>query len=416
MQQRRVVVTGLGLVTPLATGVEQTWEKLLAGECGLRKIQKFDPTPYKTQIAGEVLDFNVEDWVPKKSIKRLDPFIHYALATARMAWTMAGLPDSLEEDASYRAGCIMGVGLGGLTTLIDTVLSMEKTGPDRVSPFFIPKLIGNMAPGEVAMQYNLRGPNMCVCTACAAGTHAIGEAFRVVQSGISDLMVCGGAEAVITPTTLAGFGAARALSTRNDDPAHASRPFDKNRDGFVMSEGSGAMVIEELEHAKARGANIICELVGYGLSCDAFHMTAPDTECRGTMACMRMALASAGAKPEQVDYINAHGTSTDLNDMLETKAIKNVFGDHAYKLAVSSTKSMIGHMLGAAGGVEGVLTALAIRDQVMPPTINYETPDPECDLDYVPNVKRAAKIDLALSNSFGFGGTNASLLLSTYKG
>ncbi len=416
MQQRRVVVTGLGLITPLATGVEQGWQKILAGESGVRKIQKFDPSPYKTQIAGEVLDFNPEDWIPKKSIKRLDPFIHYAAAAARMAWKMAGLPATLDEEASYKAGCTMGVGLGGLTTLIDTVLSMEKTGPDKVSPFFIPKLIGNMGPGEVAMEFSLRGPNICVCTACAAGSHAIGEAFRSVQSGVADIMVCGGAEAVITPITLAGFGAARALSTRNDDPAHASRPFDKNRDGFVMSEGAGLLVIEELEHAKARGANILAEIVGYGLSCDAFHMTAPDSECRGTTACMRMAVATAGIKPEQVDYINAHGTSTDLNDMLETKAIKAVFGEHAYKLAVSSTKSMIGHMLGAAGGAEAVLTVLALRDQIMPPTINYETPDEDCDLDYVPNKCRAGKIDYALSNSFGFGGTNASLMFGAYKG
>jgi 3-oxoacyl-[acyl-carrier-protein] synthase II len=403
------------LVTPLATGLETSWQKLLAGESGIRTIQKFDPSAYKTKIAGEVLDFNPEDWVPKKSIKRLDCFIHYAVAGARMAWEMAALPAQLDEQASYRAGCIMGVGLGGLQTLIATTLSMQQTGPDRVSPFFIPKLIANMSPGEIAMEFSLRGPNLCVCTACAAGSHAIGEAYRHIQNGAVDLMVCGGAEAVITPITLAGFNAARALSTRNGDPAKASRPFDKDRDGFVMGEGAGVMVLEALQSAQNRGAKIIAEIKGYGLSCDAFHMTAPDSDGRGATASMRMALQSAGVGPEQVDYINAHGTSTELNDMLETKAIKEVFGAHAHKLAVSSTKSMIGHMLGAAGGAEGVITVLSVRDQVMPPTINYETPDPECDLDYVPNQRRAAKINLAMSNSFGFGGTNASLLFGVYR-
>jgi 3-oxoacyl-[acyl-carrier-protein] synthase II len=403
------------MVTSLATGLEASWQKLLAGESGIRTIRKFDPSDHKTKIAGEVLDFNPEDWVPKKNIKRLDPFIHYAVAGARMAWDMAGLPERLTEQASYRAGCIMGVGLGGLQTLIGTAFTMQQTGPDRVSPFFIPKLIANMSPGEIAMEFGLRGPNLCVCTACAAGSHAIGEAYRHIQCGGVDLMVCGGAEAVITPITLAGFNAARALSTRNDEPARASRPFDKDRDGFVMGEGAGVMVLEELRAAQNRGAEIIAEIKGYGLSCDAFHMTAPDNDCRGTTSSMRLALQSAGVEPERVDYINAHGTSTDLNDMLETKAIKEVFGPHAYKLAVSSTKSMIGHMLGAAGGVEGVITVLSLRDQVMPPTINYETPDPECDLDYVPNQRRAAKIDLAMSNSFGFGGTNASLLFGVYR-
>jgi 3-oxoacyl-[acyl-carrier-protein] synthase II len=399
----------------LATGLEASWQKLLAGESGIRTIQKFDPSAYKTQIAGEVLDFNPEDWVPKKNIKRLDCFIHYALAGARMAWEMAGLPAQLGEQASYRAGCIMGVGLGGLQTLIATTLAMQQTGPDRVSPFFIPKLIANMSPGEIAMEFSLRGPNLCVCTACAAGSHAIGEAYRHIQNGTVELMVCGGAEAVITPITLAGFNAARALSTRNGDPAKASRPFDKDRDGFVMGEGAGVMVLEDLQSAQNRGAKIIAEIKGYGLSCDAFHMTAPDSEGRGATASMRMALQSAGAKPEQLDYINAHGTSTELNDMLETKAIKEVFGPHAHKLAVSSTKSMIGHMLGAAGGAEGVITVLTVRDQVIAPTINYDTPDPESDLDYVPNQQRAAKIDLAMSNSFGFGGTNASLLFGVYR-
>ena len=414
MQQRRVVVTGLGLITSLATGVEQSWQKILAGESGIRTIQKIDVSQNKTQIAAEVLDFNPEDWIPKKSIKRLDQFIHYAMGAARMAWDMSKLPEQLSEEASYRAGCIMGVGLGGLNTIIDNTLILERQGTNKVSPFFIPKLIANMAPGEIAMQYSLRGPNLALCTACAAGTHAIGEATRYIQSGAYDIMVCGGAESVITPLTIAGFNAARALSTNNADPAGASRPFDKNRDGFIMGEGAGVLVLEELNSALARGANILAEVKGYGISCDAYHMTAPDPDAKGTTACMRMALASGGVKPEQVDYINAHGTSTDMNDMLETMAIKQVFGEHAYKMGISSTKSMFGHMLGAAGGAEAVVTVLSIRDQVMPPTINYKDPDPECDLDYVPNVKRPAKIDLALSNSLGFGGTNATILLGKY--
>jgi len=413
--QRRVVVTGLGLVTPLGTGVEKTWEGLKAGKSGISTISRFDASSFKTQIAGEVHDFDPEEWVPKKKIRRLDPFIHFAIAGARMAWEMAGLPDTLDDETANRAGCILGVGLGGLITLEETIRMTERQGFKRVSPFFIPKLIGNMAPGEVSMIHNLRGTNLCVCTACAAGTHAVGEAMKNIQHGVTDLMVCGGAEVVCTATTLAGFGAARALSTRNDEPARASRPFDAERDGFIMSEGSGVLVLEELESAKARGAAILAELVGYGLTSDAYHMTAPDPSAQGFLRCMQMAVEDAGLRPDEVDYINAHGTSTDLNDLTETKAIKLLFGDYAKKLAISSTKSMLGHMLGATGGVEAVASVLTLRDQIMPPTINYENPDPECDLDYVPNQAREGKINTVLSNSFGFGGTNASILFRVYK-
>ncbi|MFH1061137.1 MAG: beta-ketoacyl-ACP synthase II [Pseudomonadota bacterium] len=413
--QRRVVVTGAGLVTPLGTGVDKTWSGILAGQSGIRRMQRFDTSMHKTHIAGEVVDFNAEDWLPKKHVRRLDTFIHYAVAAARMAWNMAGLPLPLDEERSYRSGCITGVGMGGMQTMEDTYYTLTNKGPDKVSPFFVPKIIGNMAPGEISMEFNLRGPNTCLCTACAAGSHAIGEAMKTIQRGAADLIICGGAEAVITPVTLAGFNAARALSTRNDEPERASRPFENDRDGFVMAEGSGMMVLESLDAALARGADILAELVGYGLTADAYHMTAPDPEAGGFIRCMRMALDDAGLAPEQIQYINAHGTSTDLNDAAETKAIKAVFGEHAYKLGVSSTKSMIGHMLGATGGVEAVFSVLSLRDQVMPPTINYETPDPACDLDYVPNVKRPASLTNVLSNSFGFGGTNACLIFSQYQ-
>ncbi len=412
---RRVVVTGVGLVTPLATGTEETWQRILAGESGIRPIQKFDASGYKTRIAGEVLDFSPEDWVPKKQIKRVDVFIHYGLAAARMAWEMAGLDGPLTGEAAERAGCVVGVGMGGLQTLEDGVGQIAAKGAAaRISPFFIPKLIANMFSGEVSMEYSLKGPNTCVCTACAAGSHAVGDSMKLIQRGAADLMVCGGAEAVVTPTTLLGFGSARAISTRNDEPGGASRPFDADRDGFVMSEGSGVMILEERERALERGAPILAELVGYGLTSDAHHMTAPDPTGDGFIRCMKMAVEDAGLAPTEIDYINAHGTSTDLNDATETLAIKGYFGEHAYKLAVSSTKSMIGHMLGATGGVEAVFSVLALRDSVLPPTINYQTPDPACDLDYVPNVKRPAQINTVLSNSFGFGGTNACLVFKRY--
>ncbi len=414
--QRRVVVTGVGLVTPLGTGVEKTWSGILAGQSGIGPITRFDCSAHKTKIAGEIRDFDPEQWLPKKSIRRLDPFIHYAVGAARMAWEMSGLPLPLEGEAANLAGCITGTGIGGMQTLEETYFTLAQKGPDKVSPFFVPKIIGNMAPGEISMEFNLRGPNLCLCTACAAGSHAIGEAMKVIQRGAAEVIVCGGSEAIVTQITVAGFNAARALSTRNDEPTRASRPFEKDRDGFVMSEGAGMMVLESLESATARGATILAELVGYGLTSDAHHMTAPDPEGDGFIRCMRMALQDAGLKPEDIDHINAHGTSTDLNDATETKAIKAVFGDHAYKMGVSSTKSMIGHMLGATGGVEAVFAVLSLRDQVMPPTINYETPDPACDLDYVPNLKRAAKLERVLSNSFGFGGTNACLIFARHQG
>ena len=411
-----VVVTGVGLVTPLGTGVEKTWSGILAGQSGIGPITRFDCSAHKTKIAGEIRDFDPEQWLPKKSIRRLDPFIHYAVGAARMAWEMSGLPLPLEGEAANLAGCITGTGIGGMQTLEETYFTLAQKGPDKVSPFFVPKIIGNMAPGEISMEFNLRGPNLCLCTACAAGSHAIGEAMKVIQRGAAEVIVCGGSEAIVTQITVAGFNAARALSTRNDEPTRASRPFEKDRDGFVMSEGAGMMVLESLESATARGATILAELVGYGLTSDAHHMTAPDPEGDGFIRCMRMALQDAGLKPEDIDHINAHGTSTDLNDATETKAIKAVFGDHAYKMGVSSTKSMIGHMLGATGGVEAVFAVLSLRDQVMPPTINYETPDPACDLDYVPNLKRAAKLERVLSNSFGFGGTNACLIFARHQG
>ena len=412
---RRVVVTGVGLVTPLAIGTEETWRRILAGESGIGPISKFDASGYKTRIAGEVHDFNPEDWVPKKQVKRLDVFIHYAMAATQMALTMAGVATPLEGETANRAGCILGVGLGGLQTLEENIVDIHDKGAEaRTSPFFIPKLIGNMASGMVSMEHKLKGPNSCVVTACAAGSHSVGDSFKMIQRGAADFMVCGGAEAVVTPVTLSGFGAARALSIRNDDPPRASRPFDKDRDGFVMSEGSGVLILEDLESAQRRGVPILAEIIGYGLTSDAYHMTAPDPSGDGFARCMAMAVADAGLAPEQIDYINAHGTSTGLNDSTETKAIKQVFGDYAYKLAVSSTKSMIGHMLGATGGVEAGFSVLALRDQVLPPTINYVTPDPECDLDYVPNVKREAKVDYVLSNSFGFGGTNASLVFTRF--
>lgn len=411
--KRRVVVTGLGLVTSLGTGVEKTWQGVLAGRSGVARLTRFDPSEFKCQIAAEVKDFEPEDWIAKKKIKRLDPFIHFALSAAGQAWEMAGLPDPLPEKWSPRAGCNLGVGIGGMQTLEDTHATLVERGPGRVSPFFVPKMIANMAPGEIAMRYQLWGPNLSISTACAAGAHGVGESLRSIQYGTTDLMVCGGAEAVITPTCVAGFASARALSTRNDAPEKASRPFDKDRDGFVIAEGSGILILEELEFARSRGAPILAEVKGYSLTCDAYHMTAPEPNSRGFIMCMNQALADAGLAPEDIQHINAHGTSTDLNDALESKGIRAVFGGYADKIGVSSTKSQLGHMLGATGGVEAVMSVLALRDQVMPPTINYETQDPECDLDYVPNVKRPAQIKGVLSNSFGFGGTNASLVFSS---
>jgi 3-oxoacyl-[acyl-carrier-protein] synthase II len=410
---RRVVVTGMGMVSPLGTGVEKNWKAVCEGVSGIGPLTKFDVSDFPTRIGGEVKDFKAEEFVDKQQLRRLDIFIHFALASARMAFDDAKL--KIDPSDGHRAGCITGSGLGGLTMLEQYHKVLLERGPSRVSPFFIPGIIANMAPGMIAIEFGVKGPNLSVETACAASSHAIGEAFRYIREGITDVMVTGGAEAVITPLALGGFCSMRALSTRNSEPEKASRPFEMNRDGFVMGEGSGIIILEELSRALQRNAPIYAEMVGYGSSADAYHISAPEPEGLGAITCMKAALADAGIRPEDIDYINAHGTSTKLNDLSENKAIKAVFGEHAYKLAVSSTKSMTGHLLGGAGGVEAIYTVLALKHGILPPTINYETPDPECDLDYVPNVARKKAIRYALSNSFGFGGTNASLIFKAYE-
>ena len=410
---KRVVVTGLGMVTPLGTGVEKNWDRACSGESGIGPITRFDASEFASQIAGEVTDFNAGDFLDKQQIRRLDIFIHYAVASARMAIENSGL--KIDQKNGHRVGCVTGSGLGGLGTLEHYHTVLQEKGPKRVSPFFIPGIIANMVPGQIAIEFGAKGPNLAISTACAASTHAIGEAFRMIREGISDVIITGGSEAVITPLALGGFCAMRALSLRNDEPEKASRPFDLNRDGFVIGEGSGILILEELDHAQERGAPIFGEVIGYGLSGDAYHISAPEPNGIGAIACMEGAISYAGIKPDDVDYINAHGTSTALNDLSENNAIKKVFGDHARKLAISSTKSMTGHLLGGAGGVEAIFALLAIKNEIIPPTMNYETPDPECDLDYVPNVARKKHIITAMSNSFGFGGTNASLILKAYE-
>lgn len=410
---RRVVVTGLGLVTPLGTGVERNWERACKGESGIRRISRFDPSGFPCQIAGEVVDFDPTDYIDKKEVKKMDFFIHYALAAAGMAMEDANL--KVLEDEAERMGVLVGVGLGGLPALERYHDILREEGHRKVSPFFIPMLIANLASGQISIRHGLKGPNSCVATACASGAHAIGDSLRIIQCGEAEVMVAGGAESTITPLAVAGFAAMRALSSRNEEPTDASRPFDKERDGFVMGEGAGILILEELEHALNRGARIYAEILGYGLTADAYHITIPPPEGEGAARCMLLALKNAGLGPEEVDYINAHGTSTPLNDKFETLAIKKVFGRHAYKLAVSSTKSMTGHLLGAAGGIEGVFSILCLYHQVLLPTINYEVPDPECDLDYVPNAMRKADLEVALSNSFGFGGTNATLAFRRFS-
>jgi len=410
---RRVVVTGLGVVSPLGTGTEKNWQALCSGRSGIGKIAKFDPSPFTCQIAGEVSDFNSQDFLDKQQVRRFDIFIHYAIAAARMAMEDSGL--KIDESNGHRVGCITGSGLGGLSTLEHFHQVLLERGPHRISPFFIPGIIANMAPGQIAIEFGARGPNLSIETACAASAHAVGESFRMIREGIADAMITGGAEAVVTPLALGGFCSMRALSTRNDEPEKASRPFERDRDGFIMGEGSGILILEELDHALERGAPVYAELIGYGLSGDAYHVSAPHPEGMGAIACMNMALEYAGIKPAQIDYINAHGTSTKLNDLSENRAIKAVFGDHAHKLAISSTKSMTGHLLGGAGGIESVYTVLTLKHGIIPPTINYETPDPECDLDYVPNVARKADPEVAMTNSFGFGGTNASLIFKAFR-
>ena len=410
---RRVVVTGLGMVTPLGTGVEKNWEAACSGTSGIGPITKFDATGFPAQIAGEVKDFRSEDFMDKQRIRRFDIFIHYAIASARMAMEDSGL--KLNAKNAHRVGCLTGSGLGGLGMLEHFHSVLMEKGPKRISPFFIPGIIANMAPGQIAIEFGAKGPNLSIETACAASTHAVGEAFRLIRDGISDAMITGGAEAVITPLAIGGFCSMRALSTRNDAPEKASRPFDLDRDGFIIGEGAGILILEELESALERGANIYGEVIGYGLSGDAYHVSAPEPEGEGAIYCMKGALDFAGLIPEDIDYINAHGTSTKLNDLSENKAIKSVFGDHAYKLSISSTKSVTGHLLGGAGGIESIFTLLTIKNGIIPPTMNYETPDPECDLDYVPNTARKAKVRTAMSNSFGFGGTNATLIFRAYE-
>ncbi|PWB62222.1 MAG: beta-ketoacyl-[acyl-carrier-protein] synthase II [Deltaproteobacteria bacterium] len=411
---RRVVVTGVGAVTPLGIGVEPTWEAILAGRSGVSQITKFDTAEFSTKIAGEVKGFRPEDFIDRKEIKRMDPFIQIAMAAAHLAMNDSGL--SIGEELAPRIGVYVGSGLGGLSTLEHYHKAYLEGGARKISPFFIPMLISNLAPGHIAMKYGAKGPNITTTTACAASSHAVGEAAQAIRRGICDAVIAGGAEATITPMGLGGFCAMKALSTRNDDPAAASRPFDKERDGFVMGEGAAILMLEELEFAKRRGARVYAELLGYGASADAYHVTAPAPGGEGAARCMQAAIDDGRVNPEEVDYINAHGTSTPYNDLYETMAIKTVFKGHASRLMVSSTKSMTGHLLGAAGAIESVFSVLALRDGVVPPTINYTTPDPECDLDYVPNTARRHPIRYALSNSFGFGGTNSCLLFGRFTG
>ena len=409
---RRVVVTGVGLVTPLGIGVTETWESLCAGKSGVGDITRFDVSNYQTRIAAEVKDFHAEDFLPKKEAKRTERFIAYAVAAARMAIENSGLV--INGSNADRVGVITGCGFGGLSILENTCDKLNNQGPRRVSPFFIPMMIGNMAPGMISIHFGAKGPNASLATACAAGAHAVGDSYKLILNGKADAMITGGVESVINPTCIAGFNAMKALSTRNDEPEKASRPFDRDRDGFVVGEGCGILIIEALDHALERGAKIFAELTGYGMSGDGFHMTAPPPDGSGAVRCMTAALEDSGLSFDKIDYINAHGTSTPLNDLSETRAIKTVFEDHAYKLAISATKSMTGHLLGGAGGIETVFTALAISEGQLPPTINHDHSGDECDLDYVPNVMRKARVEHAMTNSFGFGGTNASLILSRY--
>ena len=408
---RRVVVTGLGAVAPTGIGIENFWSSLIRGISGIGPITRFDAGRHDTRIAGEVKGFDPLQWIEKKEVRKMDLFIQFSIAAAQMAYDDSGL--KVTEENRERIGVFVGTGMGGIPALEESHKTLLERGPGRISAFFIPSIITNLGSGQISMRFGMRGPNSCVSTACATGNHAIGDSFRIIQRGEADVMLAGGAEAVITPLTIGGFSAMKALSTRNGEPIRASRPFDKDRDGFVMGEGSGIMVLETLEHAQRRGARIYAELVGYGMSADAYHITLPALD--GAVRSMRLSLEEARVAPTQVGYINAHGTSTPAGDLNETLAIKALFGDHARRLPVSSTKSMTGHLLGAAGGIESVITVLAIVRDMLPPTINYETPDPECDLDYVPNAARPARVQYALTNSFGFGGTNASLLFKRFE-
>jgi 3-oxoacyl-[acyl-carrier-protein] synthase II len=404
---RRVVVTGLGLVTPLGIGTDRTWKALCAGQSGIARITRFDPTGYDAQIAGEVKDFDPAQFIEKKEIKKMDTFIHYAVAASQLAVDDAALKVAPEE--STKVGVYIGSGIGGLGSIEHYHQVLRDKGPGRVSPFFIPMTIINLASGQVAIRLGAKGPNSCAVTACATGNNCIGDAYRIIQRGEADVMIAGGAEAAITPLGVAGFASAKALSFRNDAPEKASRPFDRDRDGFVLGEGAGVIVLEDIEHARRRGARVYAEIIGYAMNSDAYHITAPPEEGEGAVRCMELAITDAGISKSDVGYINAHGTST-MADAIETKAIKQVFGDHAYRVPVSSTKSMTGHLLGAAGGIEAIFSILALHHGMLPPTINLDHPDPACDLDYVPNKARPASFNVALSNSFGFGGVNACLL------
>ncbi|MCH1639333.1 beta-ketoacyl-ACP synthase II [Paenibacillus timonensis] len=410
--KHRVVVTGMGVVTALGQDLDTLWDNLVQGKSGVSRVEAFDVSEYPTQIAASVKDFNPEDYVDRKEARKMDRFVQFATAAAVNAMKDSGLNIAEQADPE-RVGVMIGSGIGGLGTWEDQHNILLEKGPKRVSPFFIPMMIANMASGHVSILFGAKGPNTTAVTACATGTHSIGDSYKLIQRGDADVMICGGAEATIRPTGMAGFCSMRAMSTRNDEPEKASRPFDLERDGFVMGEGAGVLILESLEHAQKRGAKIYGEIIGYGLSGDAHHMTEPDPN--GPERCMKMAIRDAGIAPEEVDYINAHGTSTPVGDRSETIAIKRAFGDHAYKLAVSSTKSMTGHLLGAAGGVEGVICGLTLQHGVIPPTINLEHPDPECDLDYVPNEARRADVRVTMSNSFGFGGHNATIIMKKYE-
>lgn len=410
--KRRVVITGAGVIHQLGYGVEDFWNAVKDGKSGISNITKFDTTNFETKVGAEIKDFEPTKYIDKKEAKRMDTFTQYAMAAAKMAVENSGV--KFEQEDSFRIGVIIGSGIGGIETLEDQHSTLISKGPGRVSPFFIPMMIANMASGRIAIEYGLQGFNECVITACATGNNAIGDAFKVIQRGDADMMLTGGAEAAITPLSYAGFCSSKAMST-NPDPATACRPFDVDRDGFVMGEGAGVLILEEYEHADKRGASIIAEVVGYGCTCDAHHITAPHPEGIGGINCMKIAIADAGIRPEEIGYINAHGTSTPLNDPGETTVIKKVFGEYAYKLSVSSTKSMTGHLLGAAGAIEAIISAMALKEGFLPPTINLKNQDPECDLDYVPNTGKKADIKYALSNALGFGGHNAAIILKKYE-
>lgn len=411
--KKRVVVTGIGAITPIGIGKDEFWQALLAGKSGIGPITRFDATDYTTRVAGEVKDFEPSNYIDKKEAKRMDRCTQFAVAAARMAFEDSGL--DLEKADRSRIGVVVGTGIGGIDTLHDQYKTLFDKGPGRISPFFVPMMIANMAAGQTSITFGLQGPSTCVVTACATGTNSIGDAFKIIQRGDADAMVAGGTEACISPAAVAGFCAMKAMSTHNEEPSKASRPFEKGRDGFVMGEGAGIVILESLEHALARGAHIYAEISGYGFNADAYHITAPAPEGVQAAKCMEMAIKDAGLAPKDISYINAHGTSTPLNDKNETLAIKSLFGDHAYKLAVSSIKSMTGHLLGAAGGIEAIASVLSVANDMVPPTINYETPDDELDLDYVPNEARQQVVEVAISNSFGFGGHNATILVKKYQ-